>query len=208
MSLFAMYNSEFDSKDSDKIAEKKKNKMVAECRKGSNIILTTEFLGGQEHQIPLAGEARHRPAVFRADHRKIRNSNNWFLFVGSDTAPTRCFTASGYGIFYYCGHLIPGSFNAASGTKAKPNTGPFASTAAITEAKTFSGGWSTNSAPGPSGSRVARPGRKPQLKIRCILKEIRIFARLCPDYCIVGRPPALMRRRRSCEREAGFRTES
>lgn len=108
MSLFMMYNSEFDSKDSDKIAEKKKNKMVAECRKGSNIILTTEFWEDKSTKYPSLEKRDTALRYFARIIEKIRNSNNWFLFVGSDTALYSVLYGLGIRRFYYCGHLIPG----------------------------------------------------------------------------------------------------
>lgn len=108
MSLFMMYNSEFDSKDSDKIAEKKKKKMVAECRKGSNIILTTEFWEDKSTKYPSLEKRDTALRYFARIIEKIRNSNNWFLFVGSDTALYSVLYGLGIRRFYYCGHLIPG----------------------------------------------------------------------------------------------------
>lgn len=105
VSQVLIYNADIES---DRSAEKKTDKIAADCRRGMNIILTTEFWEDKSTKYPSLEKRDASLKYFAKIVGKIKKDSNWFLFVGSDTALYSALYGLGIRQFHYCGHIIPG----------------------------------------------------------------------------------------------------
>lgn len=103
-----IHNEDFGSRDSERIAQKARDKIVAECRRGAHIVLTTEFWDDKSTKYPSLEKRDAALRYFARIIEKIKDNDNWFLFVGSDTALYSALYGLGIRQFHYCGHIIPG----------------------------------------------------------------------------------------------------